>query len=309
MFLNMKITMLTHVVLAAAVALLAAGCGAVPDASKFSAAGMQLHSAVVVTGSILEGELRQAELDPEADDMNKVWAVPDACTLAMMQYGDALAGIVKASRDSAAAAQAVADAGAALASSVGVVLPPAAVSAEATKFAVTVYEQIQKERAARSLEAALVGMQPTVDAVGAILVKQLDNASEILVDANLLVDADMATRYQREIGYSQRLIEARQALYILPATAAATSQIDEIAHREQIIAPTMQKFAQEKAVNAERWKQQRQLIYAARQAVMEWAVAHRQLLIAVQNRDAVDPEALNESIVELRALIRKVKMS
>lgn len=308
MFVSKRLSTIARCMLAATFLLLG-GCGAVPDASRFAAAGGQLHSAVVVTGTVVTDELQRAQLDEEAGEMSKIWQVPDACTLAMMQYGDALADIVKASRDSGAAAQAVAGAGESFAKSVGAVLPPVLASAEVLQFAGTVAQQIQNERAAQSLEAALAGMQPTVDAVATLLGKQLDDAGDILLDSSLLVSGDMALRYQQELGYSQTLTAERRALYSRPSTADTTRQLDDIVHREQVIAPTLQQYAQEKATNEERWKAQRELLDGAKQAVQEWAVAHRQLLSAVQNRASIDPQALNDSIVELRALIRKARMS
>ncbi|HWT38071.1 MAG TPA: hypothetical protein VN289_17410 [Paraburkholderia sp.] len=292
-----------------AVASLLTACGALPDASGFAAAGAQLHSAVIVTGDVLVDELQRAELGDESRDMEKLWKVPDACTLAMKNYGDAIASIVQVSRDSGAAAEQVAQAGATFANSIGAVLPPVLASAEAARLAGTVVQQIQNERAARSLEAALSDMQPTVDLVAGLLDKQLHDADDILLDASGLIYTGIVQNYQQEISYSKTLTDARRTLYTRAISTDTTRQLDDISRREQSIAPSLKQYAQEKTANEQRWKTQHELLIAARQAVQEWAGAHRQLLIAVQNRSAVDPRALNESIVELRALLRKARMS
>lgn len=293
--------------LAGAAVHLIAACSAAPDASRFAAAGTQLHSAVVTTGEMVAGELNRAKLLREADALSTLWTVPDACTVAMMRYGDALADIVMASRGSGEAAQAVANAGASFATSVGAVLPPALAASESAKLIGTLVQQAANEHAARSLEDALAGMQPTVDAVAVLLGKQLDDAGKILLDASGHIDLDMTKRYQFELGYSKTLKADRQALYYKPRTAETTRKLDDIVHREQVIAPTLQQYAQEQSALEQRTKLQQELLDAAGRAVMEWAAAHRQLLTAVQNRAPIDPQGLNESIIEQRALIRKAR--
>jgi hypothetical protein len=49
------------------------------------------------------------------------------------------------------------------------------------------------------------------------------------------------------------------------------------------------------------------LIAATRQAVIDWAGAHRQLLAAVRDGAVVDPQALLQSVVDVRELIGKVR--
>ena len=297
-----------HLLATAAVAVLCA-CKSVPDASQFAAAGSQLHSAVVSAGNVVSDELRQAQLSDSARALDKQWQVPDECTLAMMRYGNAIAGIVQTSRDSEAAAQQVIDAGAQLATTIGVAVPPLLASAEAGKLIDSIAREIVNARAARSLKEALAAMQPVVDDTALLLSRQLDNANEILLDASLQNRLTLVMQYQNDVRYAQTLASDRQKLYDVPRTADTNRQFDEIVTREKVIAPTVAIFEQRDAERKQRWSTRHALIDAAKQAVLEWAAAHRELLAAVNEGNSVDLKALNESIVELRALIQKARAS
>ncbi|MYJ94557.1 MAG: hypothetical protein F4053_02880 [Proteobacteria bacterium] len=49
------------------------------------------------------------------------------------------------------------------------------------------------------------------------------------------------------------------------------------------------------------------LLIATRQAVLDWASVHRQLALAIEKGEQVNPKVLTESIAEIRDLIRKVR--
>jgi hypothetical protein len=291
------------------VVIMFSACKSVPDAGPFSAAGSQLHSAVVTAGNVVSSALVEAQLPDFAKRLNEQWQIPDACTLAMMRYGDALASIVQTSRDSSAAAQQVIKAGTDLATSVGAAVPPLLAAPELSALAGTVVQQVENAHAARSLEEALSGMQPAVDDVAKLLTAQLNSVDSILTDANLKFLLNLTTEYNQELRYRLTLTAERRALYDSPRTADTTRQLDDIIHREQVIAPTLAAFDQKDAENQHRLKARRELITTAKQAIANWAEAHRNLLIAVRNGGTVDVMALNESIVELRALINKARMS
>ena len=118
------------------------GCGSLPDASKLASASVQLRSAVAASGSAVESELKIADRGGKAEEFAAKWEQTDRSCAALARYAEALGGIVKAGKESGAAAQQLADAGLELASGVGLPLPAAA--GPAIKLATTVYQQIAR---------------------------------------------------------------------------------------------------------------------------------------------------------------------
>lgn len=296
-------------IIAVAAFTMMAACKSVPDASPFAVAGSQLHSAVVSTGTVVASGLNEAELTSEAQRFTTLWQVPDQCTLAMMRYGNALANIVQATRNSDEAVQQVFDAGTKLADSLGVAVPPALAAGEVLTLLKTIDRQVANVVAARSLEDALSRMQPAVDNVAIVMSHELDAAGDILNNADGIVDTNLRLQYKAEVDYEQTLTKNRQALYQKALTSDTTRQLDDIVHREQVIAPVLAERQQKDDLRNTRLQTRQELINTAKQAVANWAQAHRDLHAAVQSGGTLDLAALNESIVELRALIQKARAS
>ncbi|MBN3753697.1 hypothetical protein G3N95_12165 [Paraburkholderia sp. Tr-20389] len=295
--------------IAAAVLSMFAACKSVPDASPFAVAGSQLHSAVMSAGIVVTSGLNEAELANEAQSFSTLWQVPDQCTLAMMRYGNALANIVQATHNGDEAVQQVFDAGTKLADSLGIAVPPALAAGEVLALLKTIDREVANVVAARSLEDALSRMQPAVDNVAIVMNRELDAAGDILRNADGIVDTKLRLSYKAEVDYEQTLTKNRQALYQKALTTDTTRQLDEIVHREQVIAPVLAERQQKYDLRNTRLQTRRELINTAKQAVSNWAQAHRDLQAAVQSGGTLDLAALNESIVELRALIEKARAS
>jgi hypothetical protein len=81
-------------------------------------------------------------------------------------------------------------------------------------------------------------------------------------------------------------------------------QIDKI---ERTVTAKLEPMEADRKASAVRMRNALQLIAATRQAVIDWAGAHRQMLTAVRGGVSVDPQALVQSVVEVRELIRKVR--
>lgn len=295
-----------YIVWAACALLVLTACGTLPDASKLVSASVQLRSAVAASGSAVEAELKIADRDGTAKEFATKWVRTDESCAGLASYAEALGGIVKAGKEGGAAAQQLADAGLELASGVGVPLP--AVAGPLIKLATTVYDQIAKARAAKSLEESLDRMQPAVDAISKLIVSQLNDAEVVLIAANKLETQGLRLTFSDDIGYELRLEKERKSLYMpAPLSAATSKQLEQIDRAEQIVKARLAPMRQELAESAIRLRLSTQLIDGAKVAVIEWAGAHRQMLIAVRESRGVDPQALIVAIEELHRLLIKVK--
>lgn len=286
---------------------LLAGCGSVPDAGRLVDASVQLHSAIGASGSAVATELRAARLDETAQQFAAAWTHTERSVAGLVQYAEALGGIVRAGREGGELVQRVAAAGSELAAAVGLGLPAAGLAA-AVDVGAQVYRQIALVRAAQSLDESLARMQPAVDRIAELIVGQLEDAAVILAAASQLEAVNLRREFADDTGYRDALQRERRALYapgpLTPTTAERLQQIDRA---ERIVAARLQPMERQLAAGARRLAQSTQLIAAAQQAVRDWAGAHRQLRRAVSESRTLDPAALLHSVEELRVLVRKVR--
>lgn len=84
-----------RVALAILVLAVASGWAAPPNAGRLADASAQLRSAVAASGSAVAAELEAAGEADRARQMRDAWAVPDRSAVAISQYSDAVAGVVK----------------------------------------------------------------------------------------------------------------------------------------------------------------------------------------------------------------------
>lgn len=293
----------------AAVALAAAsGCATPPDAGRLADASAQLRSAIAASGSTVALELDAAGESDRARQLREAWVGPDRSALALSRYSDAVAGIVRSGRDGGDTVRRLADAGVQLANGVGIALPAAGALAAGVDLAAYVYQQIALARAAASLEQSLERIQPAVDRIADVIGKQLDDAQAILVNANKVAEVRMRDQFSDETGYLLALRKERQALYrVTPLTAANAERLLQIEKVERTVASRLEPMEAERKAASMRVRNALLLIAATRQAVIDWAGAHRLLLAAVRHGAAVDPHALLQSVVDVRELIRTVR--
>ena len=69
----------------------------------------------------------------------------------------------------------------------------------------------------------------------------------------------------------------------------------------------VQKYDELKARIDAREKANLQLIAATRDAMEQWASAHREVALSLENRRPVSTEALTEAAVELRDLVKRIR--
>ncbi|MGZ5223967.1 MAG: hypothetical protein ACXWCS_07320 [Burkholderiales bacterium] len=286
----------------------AAGCATPPDAGNLADASAQLRSAIAATGNAVAVELDAAGEPDRARQLREVWVVPDRSAVALMLYSDAVANIVRSGQQGGDTVRRLADAGTQLATGVGIALPAAGAVAAGVDLAAYLYQQIALARAATSLEQSLERMQPAVDRIADVIGKQLDDAQTILVNANKLAEVKLRDQFSDETGYLLALRKERQALYrVTPLTTANADRLLQIEKVERSVTTKLEPMEAERKAAAVRMRNSLQLIAATRQAVIDWAGAHRQMLAAVRDGATVDPQALVQSVFEVRELIRKVR--
>jgi hypothetical protein len=294
--------------LGTALVLATLGCAAPPDAGKLADASAQLRSAIMATGGAVTLELESAGEAERARQMREAWVIPDRSAVALMLYSDAVANIVRSGSQGGDTVRRLADAGLQLASGVGIALPAAGSVAAGVDLAAYVYQQIALARAAMSLEEALERMQPAVDRIADVIGKQLDDAQVILVSASKIAEAKAREQFGDETGYLIALRKERQALYrVTPLTQQNADRLLQIDKIERTVTAKLEPMEADRKASAARMRNALQLIAATRQAVIDWAGAHRQMLTAVRGGGSVDPQALVQSVVEVRELIRKVR--
>ena len=290
--------------------LLATGCAALPDVSPFATASRQLAAAVQASGSAISEDLHATpELQARAKAFDNAWAVRNDLMRAVVAYSDSLAGIVKASGDSREAARTLADKVSGLAQAVGVLQPGAGPAADvAADTAAFVWAQIALARGAASLEEALQHAQPAIERLTIIKSDSKDLVSVVrgLAEAQR---AELGATYNEAIGYRKELAGRRARLRAKVATLT-DAEGAELKRIDDFMAPPnaeVQKYEELKAKIDAREKANLQLIAATRDAMEQWAAAHREVALSLQNRRPVSTESLTEASVELRDLTKRIR--
>lgn len=290
------------------------GCASPPDASSLVKASAELRTGVIQTGTLIAADLEQAGEEDRANRLRAEWKQPVQSATAMMNYSESLEQIVSAGKEGASAAQAVANAGEQLAQGVGIVLPQAMGAAVVTDAAAFIYGNIATARAKSSLKEILTAMQPAVERIASEVDKQLVEIGKLppLAYRARRLKLVQQTEYRDEIGYLNYLESSRRKLYKpvtspkekVPPNEAEIERIDKV---EQIVRVKLAPMYAEQQADAERLKQELELVANVRQAIIDWADGHRALVRAVTSGGAVDPAALEASVVNIRRLIIAVR--
>lgn len=140
------------------------GCGSLPDASGLVESAWSIHGAVNSAGGAVEAELRRHEEEGElASAFAESWAQRTAALESLAEYAAAVQSVVEAAGETRQRIAALADGISGLAGAVGIALPPAGIVAVTTEAAGVVLEQVNRIRAANSLEEAMEPAQQAVE--------------------------------------------------------------------------------------------------------------------------------------------------
>ena len=296
-----------------AIALFAAAtaCSDLPDASPFLTSTVQLRSAITAGGTAIDSELRATEaLKDSANKLAPEWAKRITAADALVAYAESLVAITTAGNSGGESARAVADSLTGLASGVGIALPSAAALSTAVDVAAFVYQQIALVRGSRSLERALTTAQPAIDAISKVLVEDFKSMQVILVTAADATDKSLQLQRENQIqlGYLEEIRAEQERIYRSVVTdPKSVARLAELDKAIEAMRDWREPYEAKRTANATRLAASRQLLSAAQQSILDWAAAHRQLAKALEEGRQVNPEALAQSIVEIRELVRKVR--
>jgi hypothetical protein len=315
----MRETVLTAIRYAAVIlAALLVGCASLPDVAPYRDATVQLRTAVVASGSVVATELAGSALAVEGRDRSALeesarafaesWKARVESADALVSYVQALAQLAGAGKTGGEAARSLAAALAQLAGGVGIALPAAGAAAAATDTAALVYAHVAAVRASSSLEEALVAAQPAINEIAVKLGKDLDASLALVRAAYGLQRGVLAARYNDETAYLESLRAERRKLYargsLRREDERRLKEIEEMYEATWSWREPMQSAFDELD---RRYKAEREVIAATRAAVFEWAAAHRELAVAVQDGRSINVEGLLQATLEARELVRRLR--
>lgn len=287
------------------------GCGALPDASALVDSAWSIHAAVRSAGAAVEAELRRYEEDGEAARrFAGEWAVRIDSVKGIAEYAGAVQGVVEASGRTRERIAALAGGISGLAGAAGIAMPPAGIVAVTTEAAGIVLEQVNRIRAAKSLEEAMGPAQEAVGFICARIAADLRTTDEIVQ----LLEADARSRLQLRWGdeqaYRQQIEEARRAVFRLGAPALEPANQARLRELDDLLAATGERHTlYEDALRAveERTRSIREVIAAAAGAVEAWPSAHAQLRAAIASGRSLNIAAAMSTVVEIRDLAQRMR--
>lgn len=290
---------------------LISGCTALPEIRPFVEASAQLRAGVVSSGSAAEEEVRRIKDGAAlADKLAEEWAVRVKACDGLVRYADSLHAIALAGREGRQTAQSIADSVTALANAASIALPGAQVVGTVTDTAKFIYEQISLARAADSLESALFNAAPAVDEIAAKMVRDLKLLEKIVVGASETAQNAIDFKYSNVLGFRKQLNSARESAHAKVGTVPAVNLIKELEDINKLMdttRPLYNAFEKEVAELTKRRNAAIVLVRASSDTVNQWAASHRQLVGAVRDRRAVNPQSLVDATSELRALVKRVR--
>ena len=286
-------------------------CAPLPDATPFSESTLQLRAAMASGHIAVDGELRATKvLDAEADKLKAAWKLRLATADGMIAYAESIVALTEAGNKGDEAVAEVANSVKSLAASANVALPQAPV-AVATNAAELIALQIANIRARNTLAEAMWQAQLAVATVAELVAKDVGDMIDILRTATKLSDIQLQTKHQAELGDRDRVLAERKRIYGEGSNAETArsdlARLEVLGHALKDMDAWYLPFEAERKAIRDREAAGRTLLAAIRQAVLDWASAHRQLALAVKQGGRVDPKALAESITEIRELIWKVR--
>lgn len=287
------------------------GCGALPDASGLVESAWSIHAAVNSAGGAVEAELRRYEEDGgAARQFAESWAVRTDAVKGIAEYAGAIQSVVEAAGETRQRIAALADGISGLAGAAGIVLPPAGIVAVTTEAAGIVLEQINRIRAANSLEEAMAPAQEAVDYICGRIAADLRTTDEIVQ----LLEADARSRLQLRWGdeqaYRARIEEARRAIFPLGPAALEAANQARLRELDDLLAATDgrdARYQEEWRAVEQRAGSIRQVIAAAASSVEAWPSAHAQLRAAVASGRSLNVAAAMNAVVEIRNLVERMR--
>ena len=294
------------------------GCGTLPDARPFADAtgalaasvrssGQALADSIIETGAAVPEE-EQSAYTQLAAKFQKAWAVRVQAAQGAVDYANAIADLMKAGKQGGETVKTVGESLSGLASAVNIPLAGAAFDA-AEDLARFIVDRVAIVRASRSLEDALSKAQPAVDRMAEHLASESElRLKPTLEAAYKNLRSSINNRYGADAGFAQH-VEARrdQLRKETLKDNGKLAQLQEFDRLRTTLAVGLNERDQALDKAAAAYKTRLQLLNALTAATRSWAAAHRDLASAVREKRSVNATELQDTVVELKDLIKKVR--
>lgn len=294
------------------------GCGTLPDARPFADATGALAASVRSSGQALTDSIsetgasvpddEQSAYTQLAEKFQKAWALRVQAAQGAVDYANAIADLMKAGKQAGDTVKTVGDSLSGLAAAVNIPLAGAAFDAT-EDLARFIVDRIAIVRASHSLEDALTKAQPAVDRMAEHLASESDlRLKPTLAGAYKNLRSSINGRYGADAGFAQQVETRRDQLRTeAMKDNAKVAQLQEFDRLRATLAVSLNERDQALDKAAAAYKTRLQLINALTVATRSWAAAHRDLASAVREKRSVNATELQDTVVELRDLIKKVR--
>jgi hypothetical protein len=296
---------------------LVAGCGTLPDAKPFADATNTLSVAVKSSGQALVDSLRdagsvaptdQAEYEKIIKDFEGAWSIRVKAAQGAVAYSDSIVDLIAAGKEGAETVKRVGDSLQALAGAVNVPLaaPAVGVIGDIARF---LADRVAIVSASKSLEEAVAQAQPAIDRIAEHLADESDKQLKpSLRRAYENIVSGIKSQYDADNDFAQsfakKRAEFRQKAISDPKMIPQLQEFDRV---QTTVAMSLKERDQKIDQATSAYKARLQLVNALSTATTAWAFAHRDLAGAIREKRKVNATELQETVVDLKELIRKVR--
>jgi hypothetical protein len=293
---------------------LLSGCGTLPDAKPFADATSALSAATKASGQAVSDSLRDAGGGMPSDESKKyearlqdAWADRVNATQGAVSYAEAITGLIAAGNEGGETAKKVGDSLSALAAAANITIAaPVAAASEIGQF---LAKRIAIVRASQTLEDAVTQAQPAIDRIAEQLSKDTTgNLKPILLESYKNTVSGIKSGYEDDDNFARQLnkkrIKFREAAL---ADQRKVPDLIELEHMQETVTPRLEERDRKIEQASAAYKARLQLVNALSSAITTWAAAHRDLAKAIKEKRKVTVAELQESLNDLKELIKKVE--
>lgn len=298
-------------------AILATGCGTLPDGKPFADATGTWAASVKTSGQALSDSLSDAGSVTPSDkgtyekcinDFEGAWFARVTAAQGVVAYSYAIVDLIAASKESTETVNKVGDALSGLATAVNIPLtaPVVGMAGDLARF---VIDRIAIVRASKQLEEAVAQAQPAIDRITEQLVIEADRQLKPILKAaydNMI--SGIKSQYEEDdnfaAAFSKKQVKLRVAALSDPAKVAQLHEYDKV---QMTVSARLKERDQKIDQSAAAYRSRLQLVNALSTATTAWAAAHRDLTGSIKEKRKVNTAELQETIIDLKELIKKVR--
>lgn len=302
--------------------MLLSGCGTLPDAKPFADATSALSVAVKISGQAVSDSLGDAgDVLPSAEhkkyegyaaELQNAWADRVKAIQGTVTYADTIADLIAAGNEGGKTVEKVSDSLSTLAAAANITIaaPVAGVLGDIGRF---LADRIAIVKASKTLEVAVAQAQPAIDRIAEQLIKDAtENLKPILVNAYKNKVSGIKSEYEADDNFASVLNEKLQTRReaILKDTVIDQKKISDLHELDRMQeAVTMRLKEREQKIEqaSAAYKARLQLVNELSTAITAWATAHRDLANAIREKRKVTVTELQETVSDLKELIKKVR--